>query len=433
MHARLSLLMFLMFAAMGCWIPVFSVRLQELRFTPRDIALASATAAVAYLIAPVAAGQVADRWFAAERCIAVGGVVAGALMWYLAGLDDPEAVFGVCLVYWMVMVPVVTIANALTFTHLHDPARHFGKVRLWGTVGWVTAAWLVGLWLWLGRQDWWHELWHWVGGTCPSASLADIFRVGALTAFALAAYALTLPHTPPRRRGEGWLAPLQALRLVRQRDFAVYLIGSLVLYATIPFNSQVTPLLLQAIGFAREDLGPLLTIAQSMEILMLAVLPRILGRLGVRGTMLLGLTTWTAGLSVFALGQPTWLVVAALACNGVCVVCYMVAGQVFLNSRAAGHIRASTQSLLVFVNGLGLLVGNLLVGEVRERTKPEFMPTYLTGASLALAVVVFFLVGFPRTGGVRQDPLTPGPSPPKGERGGKTLSPLPAGGERGRG
>ena len=59
-----------------------------------------------------------------------------------------------------------------------------------------------------------------------------------------------------------------------------------------------------------------------------------------RGTMLLGLMTWTFGLAVFAAGQPTWLVVAALACNGVCVACFMVAGQVFLNSRAAGHIRA---------------------------------------------------------------------------------------------
>src|SRR5439155_462711 len=84
--------MFLMFAVMGCWVPLFSVRLDELHFSALDIALASATAAMSYLAAPLAAGQVADRWFPAERCIAVGSVVAGALLWLLADLDNPSTV-----------------------------------------------------------------------------------------------------------------------------------------------------------------------------------------------------------------------------------------------------------------------------------------------------------------------------------------------------
>src|SRR5207302_10925997 len=159
------------------------------------------------------------------------------------------------------------MGNALTCAHLDDPAARFGKVRMWGTLGWVASAWLLGLWLWLGRQPWWAQ---WPP---LETSLADIFHVGAVMAFALAAYALTLPHTPPRRRGQGWLAPLQALRLARDRDFAVYLAGSFLLYTTIPFNSQVTPLLLRSIGIPADQLAPLLTLAQSMEVLMLALLP----------------------------------------------------------------------------------------------------------------------------------------------------------------
>jgi MFS family permease len=382
--------MFLLYATMGSWVPMLSVRLDQLGFSPDEIGLVSATAAMAYLAAPLAAGQVADRWIAGERCICVGAAIAGGLLWWLADLDDPAAVFWVSLAFWLVTVPVVTVGTALTFTHLDDPPRHFGKVRVWGTVGWAAAAWLVGLWLWLGRQPWWHDA---VGVT---TSLADIFHVGALMCFALAAYALTLPHTPPRRRGGDWLAPLQALRLLRHRDFAIYLVSSLLLYTTIPFNSQTTPLLLKASGIAPEYLGPVLTLGQSMEIALLALLPAVLGRLGVRGTLLCGILTWTAGLSVFALGEPGWLLVAAVACNGVCVACFMVGGQVFLNSRAHGPIRASTQSLLVFVNGLGLLAGNLLAGWVREQTAPEFTPTYLTAVAVATALVLFFHLGFPR-------------------------------------
>jgi MFS family permease len=385
--------MFLMFAVIGAWVPLFSVRLDQLGFTPLEIALASATGAMAYLTAPVAAGQVADRWFAAERCLAVGGLVGGGLLWLLAELHDPTAVFWTCLAFWSIMVPVITIGNALTFSHLDDPTRRFGTIRLWGTVGWVAAGWLVGLWWWLGKEPWREAL-----GLAPPTG-ANIFHLGAILAWVLALYALTLPHTPPQRHGQGWLAPLQALRLLRHRDFTVYLVGSFGLYLTIPINSQVTPLLLKSVGIGREELAPLLTISQSMEVLLLLLLPHLMDRLGVRATMLLGLATWTAGLSVFALGQPTWLVVAALACNGVCVACFMVAGQVFLNTRAGGTIRASTQSLLVFVNGIGLLLGNLLVGVVRQQTEPAFAPTYWTAVTLDLALIAFFITGFPRRPG----------------------------------
>jgi MFS family permease len=395
-HFRLSLLMFLMFAAIGCWLPLLPVRLDELGFGPQQIALASSMSATAYLAASLVAGQFADRWFAAERCIAGGGVVGGILLVVLAQLDAPTAVTWTCLAFWLVMVPVMTIGNALTFSHLDDAARHFGRIRLWGTVGWVVSAWMVGGWLRLGQQEWWQELFTVFGMVAPTTTLGDIFYVGAAFCFVLAGFAMTLPHTPPQRRGPGGFAPLEALGLLRQRDFAVYFVGSLILYTTIPFSGQVTPLLLKSLGIQDQNLGPLMTISQGSEVLMLALLPWISGQLGLRGTILLGLTVWAAALWILALGQPTWLVAAALAGGGTIVACFMVTGQVFLDSRAEGHIRASAQSLLGFGYGFGLLAGHLLAGQVRAWTAPDFMPTFVTAATTATVVLLFFLAGFRR-------------------------------------
>jgi MFS family permease len=387
-------MMFLMFAVVGSWLPLLTIHLDEMGFNPQQIALASSTSAMAYLAASLVAGQFADRWIAAERCIAVGSLIAGALLIVLARLEEPAAVTWTCFAFWMVMVPVLTLGNALTFSHLRDAARHFGRIRLWGTVGWVVSAWLVGGWLRLGQQAWWHDLTAAFGSPWPAPSLHNIFCIGAGFCFILAVYALTLPHTPPKRRGHGSLAPLQALSLLRHTDFAVYFFGSLVLYTTIPFSGQVTPLLLKSLGIPDQNLGPLTTISQSSEVLMLALLPTLSARLGLRGTMLLGLTVWTAGLWIFAWGRPTWLVAAAMAGSGVLVACFMVTGQVFLDSQAPGHIRASAQSLLGFGYGFGLLGGHLMVGQVRTWTAPEFRPTFLMAAATALAVLVFFLVGF---------------------------------------
>jgi MFS family permease len=389
-------MMFLMFAVMGCWTPLLPVRLEELGFSPQQIALATSTSALAYLAASMIAGQFADRWFASERCVAVGSVVSGALLLVLAELEDPAAFTWICLAFWMVMVPVLTIGNALAFSHVGDASRHFGRIRLWGTIGWVMSAWLVGGWLRLAQEEWWHDLFAFFGRDSPLPSLGDIFYIGASFCFVLAAYALTLPHTPPKHRGQDGLAPVQALGLLRERDFAVYFFGSLVLYVTIPFSAQVTPLLLKSLGIAEQNLGPLMTISQCTEVLMLAFLPTMSRRLGLRGTIVFGLAAWAVSLWLLALGRPSWLVGAALAGGGTMVACSMVTGQVFLDSRAAGHIRASAQSLLGLGYGLGLLAGNLLTGQVRAWTEPEFRPTFVTAAALALAVLLFFMVGFRR-------------------------------------
>jgi MFS family permease len=110
--------------------------------------------------------------------------------------------------------------------------------------------------------------------------------------------------------------------------------------------------------------------------------------------MRLGLLAWLTALCILSMGEPTWLVIASQTLNGVCVCCFLVAGQVFINGQAHGDIRVSAQSLLSFVSSLGLLVGNLLVGFVRWQMDERFRPTYAVGAGLAAVLAVGFWLGF---------------------------------------
>jgi MFS family permease len=346
---------------------------------------------LATLIAPLVAGQIADRWFPTERCLAVCALVSGLFLWILADLTSVSAIFLAGLALWLVLGPASTLSAALSFTHLPYQGRHFGQIRLWGTIGWVISGWLVGYWLsqpaWLGN---------WFTAT-RLPRLADMFRFASLLAFALSAYALTLPHTPPQPRRSNKLAPLGAVALFRDRPFAIYWFCALGVCVTLPFTTQVTPLLLHHVGIPRPWLSPTLTLGQSMEIVSLALLPMLLLRLGVRGTMLLGLTAWALLLAMLTMGKPVWLVVASLSLNGLCISCFIVAGQVFANSKAREDLRASVQALLTITNGLGLLAGNLLVGWVRGQAQEQFMPTFGVGAGIAATLVVAFFIGFRST------------------------------------
>lgn len=384
--------MFLQYAVPGAWVPLLTVRLQQLKFTPVEIGWTCATQALASLVAPLAAGQIADRWQPPERCLAICAFWAAGMLWITARLTAPSAVFWGCFATWIGMAPAITLSTSVAFAHLARPERDYGSVRLWGTVGWVVPGWVLGY--WFQNPPPIQFLLRWLLSNAPESELADIFRLAAMLAAAVGFYALTLPPTPPQRESRYWLAPLAALHLLRERNFAVVALVCLGWCLTVPFTSQVTPLLLHARGIPNAWLPQVLTIGQAAEIGGLAVLPILFFRLGQRGTMLLGLSTWTLMLVILGWAEPLPLVAGSLLFSGLCVCCFLVSSQVFVNHRAPIDVRASAQALLSFFNGVGMLAGNLLVGFVRREVNGTFRPTYTVGAAIGLILVIVFFFGF---------------------------------------
>jgi hypothetical protein len=389
---RLCLLMFLQYAASGAMLPQYSLYLQQLGFSAMEVAACCSTQAVATVFAALVAGHAADRWVSAERLLAVCAFLAGLDLWLLAGLSTPAAVFAATLVYWLLTGPIWLLGTAVCFAHLARPERQFGPVRLWGTVGWMTAAWLLSY--WFDDPAWLCRCVSWLRPHLPRHEMADLFRLGALLAGVLGVYALTLPHTPPRPAADRKPAPLAALNLLRGRSFFVYTACVFGVCITLPFATQGTPLLLARLGIDGAWMPRTLSLAQVTEVVTLALLPVLLLRLGVRGTMLMGLAAWTAALGAQAVGRPLELVVGSLGGNGLCISGVLVAGQVFLNGRAHDGLRASVQSLFTFVNGLGLLAGNLLVGWLRRAAGGELPLTFTVGAVLMVCLLALFVVGF---------------------------------------
>jgi MFS family permease len=380
MRFRLSLLLFLLFAIPGAWVPQVSLWLEhELRLAPTATGLIGATHALGAILAPLIAGQVADRWIAPERCVAASCLAAGILLWFLAALTTPLAIFFVSLIVWLLLTSALTLGTAYTLASLASPESDYGSVRLWGTVGWMTSLWLIGFWL---RED------------NPSGRWSDAPRLASLFALAAGCYAVTLPRSIREVQAATWLAPLAALRLLRFRSFAVACAGNFGVALTMAYAGQAFPLFLNYLDFKREWIPPTQTLAQIAEVLNLALLPAFLLRLDVRGTMTFGLVVWTLALCVWTVGQPQWLVVAALANWGVVVCCYFVAAQVFVNRLASGDFRASAQGLLTFVNGLGMLAGYLLGGWVRQATNTDFTIVFLVDAAIAAIFTLLFLFGF---------------------------------------
>ncbi len=92
--------------------------------------------------------------------------------------------FGLFLVYWLIMAPSYSLSNSLAFRNLARPARDFGKVRLWGTAGWMAVGWIVS-----GVMAW--------SGSTAGRGAFEAFGIAVVLSAITALYCRTLPNTPP--------------------------------------------------------------------------------------------------------------------------------------------------------------------------------------------------------------------------------------------
>jgi MFS family permease len=377
--------MFLQYMAPGAVWPVFSARLEAMGLSSGEIADCCATQALGTLIGPLLAGQVADRWVPAERCLSICGLLAAIDLWALGGMTTAASIFAGMLIFWLLTWPILMLGATVAFTHLEVPETEYGRVRVWGTVGWAAAGWLVALW-------WASSTWLWAPWLQQGPG--DFFRLGAIFQALLAVYAWTLPATPPDRKAPQAAAPLAALRLLWAPAFAIYGICYFGVAVTMSLSSQGTPLLLRARGLSPSSLAATLTLGQVMEVLSLPLLAMFLLRLGLRGTMIVGLGAWTLALTLLAIGQPLGLVIGSLLLNGLLITCFLVTGQMFVNRSAGPGLRASAQGLLTFVNGLGMLLGHKLVGWLRDASGGDLLLVFEVGAIVMGALLALFIIAF---------------------------------------
>src|SRR5438874_668869 len=138
---KLSVMMFLEFFIWGAWFPLASDYLSTLGFTATEKSWALNAFALASLTALFFSNQFADRNFAAEKFLAFSQLVGGVCILALAWVTDFWTFFLLMLVHSLFYVPTISITNSIAFANLKDPQKEFGLVRLWGTIGWIAAAW----------------------------------------------------------------------------------------------------------------------------------------------------------------------------------------------------------------------------------------------------------------------------------------------------
>ncbi|MDP6569117.1 MAG: MFS transporter [Candidatus Marinimicrobia bacterium] len=385
---RLGTMMFLQYAIWGSWAPVLSAYLlDDLQFTGLQVGIIYAALPLATIVSPIVGGQVADRWFASEKVIAFLQFTGGAVLVLMSQLTDYQLILSLMFLYCLLYAPTLAITNSIAMINLDDSEEEFGKIRVWGTIGWIAAGWLLTGWRFAGES---------MMLSGDTLLLAGIFSI------IMGIQALGLPHTPPKKGGVNSLAFLEAFKMLKSKNFLIFIAITFIVATELEFYYILTApfLMSDSIGLSAKVIPAVMTIAQITEIFVMAyLLSRFLKQYGMRNTLAFGALAWPIRYIVFAIGQPSWLVIASIALHGFCYVFFFVAAFIYVDKVAPPDIRASAQSLIAIVAlGLGRFLGSLFAGwikdiftvnDVTNWTNTFIVPCVLT-VFCAVAFILFF-------------------------------------------
>ncbi|HLY09036.1 MAG TPA: MFS transporter [Planctomycetota bacterium] len=382
LRARLSVQMFLCGAINGAWQPVLPPYLKQLGLGEFGIALCLATVPVATMISPLLAGQAADRWVASERLVSLLSLACGVLMFAARPIVSFAPFVGAFFAAMLVTAPLIPMSTSLSLQNLPDGARDFPLVRACMTLGHVSGANLLSLWLWLTH-----------------GSFRDCLLVAGSLALVNAVYSLTLPNTPPKRDATGRSAIGKAAGMLRDPGTALLfaLLFCVQLFGTSYYARG--PLFLLDSGVSREGLSSLMSVGQMTEIVVVLLLPFVFARWGPKATIAVGIGAWATRYACWSLGGSYATLVAAVALHGVCFGCARIAATIYVDRICPRDARASAQSLMsLAVDGSGNFLGNFLIGAVVSHFTAggvvQWRSVWMVPAVGCAAVLAVFLAAF---------------------------------------
>jgi nucleoside transporter len=392
---RLRLMMFLEFFIWGGWfVTMGSYLAANLHASGAQAGLAYSTQSWGAIIAPFIVGLIADRYFNAERLLGVIHLLGAALMYRLYAAREFDAFYPALMAYMVLYMPTLALVNAIAFRQMQDPSRHFSGIRVWGTIGWIVAGLVISY------------LFAWDSGTGISRGmLRNTFLMCGSASLVLGLYSFTLPRTPPVRQpaasgGIARLPGLDALVLLKQKNFAMFVAASILICIPLAFYYQNANQFLTEIHVANATGKQ--TLGQMSEVLFMLLIPVFLQKLGMKLTLLIGMLAWTCRYLLFAYGNAhelSFMLLVGIALHGVCYDFFFVSGQIYTDSKAGAAHKSAAQGMITLATyGLGMLVGFWAAGRISDMYVSlgvhDWRSIWLYPAGFAAVVFVLFAAVF---------------------------------------
>lgn len=390
---QLSLMMFLEFFIWGGWFVTLGTFLgNNLEASGAQSAMAFSTQSWGAIIAPFIIGLIADKFFNAERILGVLHLVGAFLMYQMSQTTDFAVFYPYVLGYMIAYMPTLALVNSVAFRQMNNPSKDFGWIRVFGTIGWIVAGFIISLLGWDSQSG------------IQEGLLRNTFTMTAIASAFLGVFSFLLPKTPPIKSDENQSilekTGLSSVTMLKNKNFLIFFISSILICIPLAFYYQNTNPFLTELQMENPTLKQ--SIGQISEVLFMLLIPVFLLRFGIKKTLLFGMLAWVIRYVLFAFGNAdelSFMLLIGIALHGVCYDFFFVSGQIYTDSKAGSSNKSAAQGLITLATyGVGMLIGFWVAGQITDNylvgETHDWKTIWLYPAAFAAAVFVFFLIAF---------------------------------------
>ncbi|WP_410219873.1 nucleoside permease [Pedobacter sp.] len=392
---KLSFMMFLEFFIWGGWFVTLGTFLDKnLTASGPEIGAVFSTQSWGAIIAPFIIGLIADRYFNAERILGILHIIGAILMYQMYNATNISVFYPYVFGYMVLYMPTLALVNSVSFNQMGDPEKEFSSIRIWGTLGWIFAGVLISY------------FFHWDSqASTANGALKNTFLLSAIASLVLGLFSFALPKTPPKNQSTekvkvSEILGLDALKLLKDKNFLIFFISSVLICIPLAFYYQNANLFLSKIGV--DNPTGKMTIGQASEVLFLLAIPVFFKKFGFKKTILVGMLAWTVRYLLFAFGNAgelSFMLILGIALHGICYDFFFVSGQIYTNSKAGEKFKSSAQGLITLATyGVGMLIGFIVAGQITETYKTngleDWKMIWTIPAVIAAFVALLFILLF---------------------------------------
>lgn len=406
MRGRLSILYFLQFAVWGCYLTSLGQFLGA-GGLGKEIAWFYAAIGIVSLLTPALMGRLADRYIRPAALLGLCHFLAGCSMicaWIYAS-SHTTLEFGPFYVLYIVFLafymPTMALANTTSFGIIHcegrKPVDIFPSIRVWGTVGFIAAMWMV-------NSTYFHN--GTLGWTLDESNPFAPYRFqynsmqlicSGLAGIVCSIYSLSLPYVPLRSedKNEGRIFKVFNFRVLKEffvvpkrnlkSDNAISKTGIFLIFVALIgvcmqiSNGFATPFISHFMGepeyrfdsFASGNATMLFSLSQIAEALFVLCVGKSLKKWGIGVVFGIGMLAWTFRFFFFAVGDPgdgLIFLILSMMMYGIAFNFITIAGHLHIESVSPDGSKGLGQGVMMLMgNGIGATVGVVGAGAIINR------------------------------------------------------------------
>ncbi len=364
LHNRLSRFYFIYYFFVGAFVPYWGLYLQSEKFSAADIGILMSLFQISRIFAPNFWGWLADHTGKRAQWIRLTA---------LLGLCGFIAVFWAHGFFWMFFVmaalslftsSTLPLAESLTLAHLATTNGHYSRIRMWGSLGFIVAAVVLG----------------YLIDITGIASLLWFLLAVQISLFALS-YTLPEPKIEPHEHDH-----FSIWQVIKQPNVIALLVGCSLMVTAHGVLYNFYSIYLSEHGYSKGVIGLLWSVGVICEIAIFMLMPKIMARFSLKTILLTSLLLAVIRFTLIGVSVDNlWMIILAQSLHAATFGSFHAASVEVVTQFFKGRHQAKGQAIYNSVAyGVGGAIGGIAGGYALQ---------YLGGQQTFVLAAVFPLLG----------------------------------------